>query len=166
MREAMQSGDIRDYVADLRRRFPSTQAEDMLEKLRAKDPAPMPAFSAAPVTELAEHELPVFNFHEEPPKTVPRSEPPIRLAPSRPPSAEPRTIPFAADVRPPKPIVSRPPTRSPYEVAEDDSPQSTRDVDFGGRWLATLLFLLVLVFSIGLGLYVIARPFLPGMGVQ
>src|SRR4051794_606312 len=41
LREAMQSGDIRDYVADLRKRFPTSHGEEMLANLRAKEPAPV-----------------------------------------------------------------------------------------------------------------------------
>src|SRR5262245_49993043 len=42
MREALESSDIRDYVADLRRRFPTPHAQELLEKMRAKE-APIEA---------------------------------------------------------------------------------------------------------------------------
>jgi hypothetical protein len=134
MREAMESADIRDYVADLRRRHPASHAEEVLEKLRAKEPRAAPVFGP-----VRQPEIPVFRIREEPP---PAKSEPIMPLPARP--------------------KKRPPTRSPYETAPTASPASAGESvsEGAGRWLATLLFLLGLIFALGLAAFVLLRPFL------
>ncbi|MBI3408620.1 MAG: hypothetical protein HY040_09720 [Planctomycetes bacterium] len=128
MREALESGDIRDYVADLRRRFPTAHAAELFEKMRAKE---------APIEPPMKPERSVFNFKEEP---SPVKDEPFIAVPAK----------------------KRPPTRSPYELLPEPEPPKERSPDAAGRFVANVLFLFALLFTLAVAVVVFLRPFFPG----
>lgn len=90
MREAMESGDIHDYVTDLRRRFPTSHAAELLEKMRAKD---------APIEPPLKPERSVFKIQDEP--TPVKVEPFVAAPPKkRPPTRSPYEL--VPEPEPPK----------------------------------------------------------------
>lgn len=136
LREALHSSDMRDYVADLRRRFPTTHAEELLETMTANDPV-----SGGDDIPVCRDEVPVYKLREEPL--------PVPVEPFLPPQARKRS-----------------PTRSPYEVTASPTPAVAETLSgTAGRWLTTLLFIITLAFAILLAGYVLLRPILLGMDV-
>jgi hypothetical protein len=180
--DALRSADVQGYVADLRRTYPPETAAQMLAQRRGEGGAaqreePTRSFTAAATTEPQEiaEEPEVQVYRMQAPAEEPPAEPLPRQAP--PPRPAPRPSPPLSSAPAPKPTLPRPTPvpPAPRPVAAQPSPWATlptrpalKDEPEGGgdatRWVPTLLFALLLLGSLGLLGYLVARPFVPGLG--
>lgn len=179
--EAMQSKDIKGYVADLRVTYPPGVAADLLqsqaatandvgrEHSEAALPArvvgtrPQPSAPSAAETELKVYRVSAATSQSEPLARQP-SLPPTRPAPAQ---ALPESTWLPPPVAPSMPTlaVSRPMPHRPVAALEPVLPRTTlaaptTDPDTAtGAWVSTLLFVLVLLLSLGWTVYAFVRPF-------
>jgi len=177
--EALKAEPVRTYLADLKQNYPPEMVRNLLESLRGRSTQPDPGtvnltIPAAPVPVArgtAADETAVL-----PPPPAPSRRPsgaaspppaavPARPAPGQPAARAPvaRPAPAAAPAAPAPAAPARPrPARAPVAPASP-VPQSDEPEAAGGGWLATLLFLVVLLAGLALAGYTLARPFLtPG----
>lgn len=139
--ESMKSGDVRTYVAGLRRNYPPErlgQLADMLNRARAaKAPAAAPAAGASLPASLR--------------LADPATGPPRPPGPAARPAA-----PAPAGLRPADVYAVLPPVAGPVPdgaaAAEAEPPP--------GAWVCMALFWLLLVAAVAWTIYVLGRPFL------
>jgi hypothetical protein len=142
MAEAMQSPDIRAFVADIRRQWPADQARAMHAAGPADD-APVAAVGTSDGRAEA---------------IAPPTPPPPTMAP---PESRPRgpvftPLPVAAPARP-----AVEPAKSPYEPADlSPPPTGAGAIPPAASWLATMLFLLGLALAAGLLFFTFVWPLL------
>jgi hypothetical protein len=189
MAEALKAPDVQNYVADLRRSYTPETAEHLLHSLRPDTGGPGPRKSPPPppapepprespevlkfyrVQEepgaglpepLAQRQIPVTRPAPQPAPPKPAAPPPPARKSTPAPGANlpkepPARTPPRKPARPPAPAAraKEPPPRSslPYDQEEEDLAT--------GYWVATLLFVLLLVAGLALAGYTFARPFLP-----
>jgi hypothetical protein len=176
--EALQSPDIRGYVADLRRAYPPDAAKKLLQsqgrETTTKPPAPATKAAGRSHVEkeslAAEGEPQVYRLQPDvgksPEKPInPRQAPPPR-APAQPaplplPPARSRPIPLMPAPRP----TARPET-SPWAGGGRNLKLTDDDDADSGAWVSVAIFGVVLLVGAALGLYTIARPFLPPHWLQ
>jgi hypothetical protein len=151
--QALQSPDIQEFVADLRRQCPPESAAQILEARRNG----VPPTGLAPVVKSPEPELKVYRLQEAaevPAVPAENHSAPTPAAPSAPPPARPRP---AVPVRPRA-------TESPYAKDLFDAVSAKRkgpkleDSD-AGAWIAMVLFILVLIGAVALAGYTLLVPF-------
>lgn len=178
--EAVESGDVQDYVLDLRQKYPAEVADQLLESLHTGQAGRRPTSKVPPTKVAADggtapaeprasggEPLKVYRVQE--PAEEPERPPLARSAPPRPPRPVP-PAPARPQARPPAPPSAAAGSRrhvqprSPYSPGskaapvprpEDDASEPTR-----GGWVATLLFVLVLALGLGLAGYTLLGPFL------
>jgi hypothetical protein len=171
MADALKSPDVQGYVVELRRAYPPQAAEQLLESQkataamappRAPAAADKPADKRVPAKPADEGPLKVFrgkNATEEPAPTRPAAKPLSSWEPAAPaPKAPAKMVP------PPKPAAEQR-QRPTYAPSTTSAPLPTRRPDElesrQGRWVASALFVLMLLFALLLAGYCFARPFLP-----
>jgi hypothetical protein len=172
--QALESPDVKTYVEGLRRTYPPEEAELSLRKLK-KEPAPAraaatPARPAAiAVPTVLPRTGPTSPEWEEVRRQPVTPEPPPRPAPAvaPPPPAPPpppvvpieEPIPFA-----PEPVVRKartvPKIPAPVEPSADPFDDEAEEPAGAGSWFAAALFYAVLLASLALGIFTLARPFL------
>jgi hypothetical protein len=191
--EALRSPDIQSYIADLRRTYPPEAAEQLLETHRPGS-SPAPSAEDVPAVPVTSHQAGPFSGFESPPEEPPiyrmangsqenrPAAPPPRPAATRPGTAAARSSSAAATASAHSaPSRPKPAPRMPSQPLRDWSRQSPIDagdelahagrlgrieVKPAGRWVASLLYVLVLLSSLALTVYTIARPFLPEEWLQ
>src|SRR5262245_25487944 len=150
--QALQSPDIQEFVADLRRQCPPENAAQILEARRNG----VPPTGLAPTAKTAEPELKVYRLQE--PAEV--SQPPAENH-----AAPPPAVPPAPGSARPRPIPVRPrASESPYAkdlfeaVSAKRKGPKLEDSD-AGAWIAVVLFGLVLIGAVALAGYTLLVPF-------
>jgi hypothetical protein len=184
--EAMKSADVKSYLEGLRRTYPPEKAAHLLESLQSgkEEPATAPrpsAEHARPTRPSVTPETPaepikVFRIKDddESPATpvLPDkgSRPGLRVAGKERPQSAPEAV-----VRPATPIpAARPvstahapsapplwPEAPPPSPWQPRTPEPERPDAAAGAWVGTSLFWILLVASLGVGVYALAMPFLP-----
>lgn len=179
MAEAMASRDVRKYVEGLRNMHPPESAQEVLRQRSLEQPRqppqPGPFRTTTSEPPLARKETEVSNQQQElkpAEEAVPRrlAEPPSRSTTApRPEPAKPRGTTHHAPAPSPHRLESSAPRKAPAPAA---SPYLTKDAvnarpddstfrpEFGGAWLSSLLFLLVLLAGLALAGYQFVLPFL------
>jgi hypothetical protein len=181
--EALKAPDVQSYVADLRRSYSPETAEHLRDSLRANAGGPQEAParpSGAGQKTMQPHQesaevLKFYRVEEEmeevvppavaqrqapaPPRTAPK--PPVS-SPARPPVSDIPPTQRAPSKRPPRPAPSPfatdplpPPAANPYPWDRGEREKAP------GSWVASALFLLLLIIGLGLAGFTLARPFLP-----
>lgn len=130
-REALQSHDIQEYIADLRRQYPLAQAEKLLHS-SAPPPEPPPFRLIGELDDT----LAGSPAHWPPPAAVP--------------------LPVAASSCPLNGVRENNALGSPYETPRP--PVTASAEGLGNRWGAYLLFTLALVLGLGWLLYTFIEP--------
>lgn len=139
MSEALQSGDVRDYIEDLRRQLPPEIVEQLLQD------------SAVPAQ-------PVYNLvHHEPGPVTP-----VELTPL--PDPLPRPAPRPAVPPPPRkqavvPLAPAPSRQTASPVADVPGRRLDDRAATAGRWAATFLFLLAVLLGAAAFFLAFIRPF-------
>jgi len=175
--EAVQSGDVQDYLLDLRQNYPQAVAEQLLKSLddagneagqKTKVPPTVLDLGPAPADQAENTSEPlkvyrVLETEEEPGVSAP-PEPPRKPAASpvvpkrRPQPAPPAAAP-AVPAPPPRPRKSYPPPSNP-EPPPARTPDPDESVTAIGVWISTGLFVLVLAAGLALAVYTLLGPFL------
>jgi hypothetical protein len=165
---ALKAPDVLTYVKDLRMNYPADVAEDLLRTLQAEAirPASDAAASGIPAT------APVVDIGGSLPSSLaqPGAEPaatleqtaapgPLNAPRARPPV--PQTIPLQPQRAAPRPAPARRPLPAPPPDARPGLSPPDDDPPAAGSWLASLLFLLVLLAGVALAGYTFLRPYLP-----
>ena len=157
--EALQSPDVRGYVADLRRNYPPETAEQLLQSSWKKKPAE-PTWTPAPPARVPaaaeeERELKVYRGRETPEEAIPVAEEVPEPIPLKPPP--PRMPAPVAWTKPVAPVAV-----APRKVLADPLPEPDDEGPTGlGYWVSSLLFVVTLLVGVMLLGYSLARPFLP-----
>lgn len=151
--QALQSQDVRSYVDGLRRTYPPSSAENLLESVRgaAEDdtaPRPLPSAALDATVPLSAADMPT-----PPPGRGPAEPAAARTTPIVAPTARTTPIPFA---KPTPPSQGVRPVREALTTADDPAP--------AGSWLAVFLFYVVLTAGMALAAYTFVRPFYPLSG--
>jgi hypothetical protein len=164
MPEAMKSPDVESYIAGLRRSYPPGRADQLLESLRpekkgagpGEGPPPAAKDAAAPPAE-APNVLKVYKFQDTNPNPGKPAARPDRAAEAAPQARPPAAASPRADRAPAGKRVSPTPDHFPVVASEVDE----RDPLLVSRWVASVLFWLLLLAGLGLAVYTLGRPFLP-----
>jgi hypothetical protein len=156
--EALQSPDVRGYVADLRRNYPPETAEQLLQSTWRKKPAE-PTRAAAPAprgiaTDKEKRELKVYRGRETPEEPIPVAEEVPEPVPPKP-APPPRMPAPVAWTKPAPAPVTRGTLADPEPDLDDEGPTGL------GYWVSSLLFVVTLLVGALLLAYSLARPFLP-----
>ena len=151
--QALQSQDVKSYIDGLRRTYPPSSAENLLESVRGaaeeeQAPQPLPSAALDATVPLAAADMPTPI-----PTRVPAQSPAARTARLVAPTARTTPIPFAKPAPPANGIRPARTVREALTMTSSPSP--------AGRWVAVLLFYLVLAAGIALGAYTFIRPFYP-----
>jgi hypothetical protein len=133
--DALQSSDIEDYLADLRRQFPPEQAHKLLHGNGTTGSGTAGSGTAGSGAS-GKLPAPIYRFQDEP---------------------KPR--PAAVPLPGPKGMPRRDHADSPY-ARFDAPPAPSRDHDAVGSWFAMLLYFVALAAAATLAAYVLLRPFL------
>ncbi len=163
--QALQSQDVRSYIEGLRRTYPPSSAENLLESVRGSndmDTTPQ-ALPSAALDATVPYSSPTM---ETPTPTVRMVKPTVAVPVA---TEAPAAIPFAPDVRTiPAPVAkTAPPPVSGRNIAKKAVGQSWLSDGIlndptaaqpSGNWVAVLLFYVVLVGSLALGAYTFVRP--------
>ncbi len=175
--QALQSSNIQIYIHDLQMNYPPKTADSLLHKLRGGPEPTVSIPQTAPLIEIRDEptlplsgtadSLKVYPLRPEPEPTVPPAAQvkPTHLNRPIPPAAPARTPTLNAPVPRAQPVPSRPlvpprPAR-PAVAPAAPLPPSTEPAAPGGAWLTLLLFGMTVTAGIALGVYTLARPFLP-----
>jgi hypothetical protein len=167
--EALQSPDVKGYVADLRRNYPPESAQQLLQTIVNKNPPEQPP--KATVTQArpekpaqADRELKVYHTREMPEEPlpmaieVPTAEKPKPLPPQHAePAAHPSRMPTPiAWTKPAAPVVQRATllVATTDDTLDEDGPTGL------GYWVSSVLFVVTLLTGSVLLVYTLARPFL------
>lgn len=173
--QALRSPDVESYVASLRQSYPLEAAEAMLASLRGEPPPERGAEPALPptmpVVDLGRppdgpgpgESLKLFPFLDEPGEPVPTlpawQEPPRPAPPRRP------APPARKPAPPPRPAAAPPargPRPQPAATSAPNPPEPAGPEEQGVSWVASGLFVLVLLAGLALAGYTLGWPFLPG----
>jgi hypothetical protein len=154
--EALQSADVKGYVADLRRNYPPETAEQLLQSTHKKKATEAPRPAAPPTrTKPAaeeERELKVYPSREPSDAALPVAEEvPVVEMPQPPPRAPARVTTPAARKRP-APKIEDEPAPLPREFLDDEGPTGM------GFWVSSVLFVVTLLVGILLLVYTLLRP--------
>ena len=167
--EALQSADVKGYVADLRRNYPPESAQQLLQAIVNKKPPEQPP--KAQVTQARpekpaedDRELKVYHTREMPEEPLPMAiEMPAAQKPKPSPTLHPEPAAPAARMptpiawtKPAAPLVQRAalPVASTDETLDEDGPTGL------GYWVSTVLFVVTLLTAVVLLVYTLVRPFL------
>ena len=161
--EALKSADIQAYVQQLRRGYPRERAVELLKELLGDA-----GHGDLEETLAADH--PVFKLAAPPP---PKFElpgkgevpPAVRPKPAEAPKPEPRlapkkTAPSETPIPVSRQMIVEKPVKRPAPPAPRPTP-ATSPEDFGGAWVGTLLFIILLVMMLVTLLHVFVQPFYP-----
>lgn len=170
--EALQSNDIQNYIADLRRSYPPETAEQMLENHRpsyltsAREEIENNKKEQEPAKPSNGEEPKIYRLEKEKTESEPASSSPApakSALPARPAVSKRSTL---AKKRKPSPLVSdwnsKPAGSSKSPAAGDKD--LLEDVNTASRLVVSALFLLVLLLGLALLFYLLVRPFFPMPG--
>jgi hypothetical protein len=166
--EALQSADVKGYVADLRRNYPPETAEQLLKstlKKKSAEPARAPAPHArATVAPEEERELKVYRGRETPEEAIPVAEEVPQAPPRQPPPPKPEPAaptPMPAPIAWSKPPVQTLPRPAAHKVLRDPPDEDEEGPTGLGFWVSSALFVVTMLVGLALLAYSVARPFLP-----
>jgi hypothetical protein len=160
--EAMQSPDVQDYIADLRRNYPLKTAEQLLHSNLGQAPQEerdLKVFRGQTRTAKGNHstKYPISKI-----EALPIDDTPPAMSPTVQPAAAPRL-----DVRPlqppthsihPAPAVAQPVSIPWTEASPSYFQGDEEEPSAFGYWVSTALFVVTLLAAIGLGAIVLLRP--------
>lgn len=169
MPEAMKSADVQSYIAGLRRSYPPDRAHLLLQEMRAgkvvnppaENASPSPAAKLSPVKEAipaAESPavLKVYRMQDDQAKSA---KTPAARTPPTPASAPQKASPPPKPVVTPKPATPALDRAARFAIVPDES--DDHDPLVASRWVASILFGILLVTGLAAFFYVFGRPFLP-----
>jgi hypothetical protein len=185
--EAVQSGDVQDYLLDLRQNYPHMVAEQLLQSLAEDgvpaepktklpstvavlDPSRAPGDQSANANEplkvyrvLEAEDEPALSPPPPPPQPLPvppqkPSSPPAAARP-RPRSAQPLSSPLPV-AAPPSRLRPSPLVPTRREPPPARTPAAGEPEAATGAWLSTALFVIVLMAGLGLAAYTLLGPLL------
>jgi hypothetical protein len=148
--EALRSPDVQGYIADLRRNYPPETADQLLQSTCRQVGEQQAA------TPAEEPELKVYRETPTEPAPIPRarttkSRPEVSLPASAVPATPAQRMPTpVAWTRPSAPVARAQPPKA--AVIDEEEPGVL------GYWVATLLFVLMLLLGIGLAAYAFVGP--------
>lgn len=164
--EALRSTDVKDYLADLRTKYPPVAAERLLGSLRPPPSAPADN-PTAPASALHKDEeadalrkpaaapFKVYSMQESEDERT-------QKAPARPiPTARPVQAPKAAPMARSRETYALQPEAAARTTPGPRPPREDENEAGNSAWICTGLFLLVLAAGAALTAYTFVRPFLP-----
>jgi hypothetical protein len=155
--EAVRSADVRTLLADLRQSYPPSAAGDLLKSLQAEQGGdgvepPVATLASPPVAKQADVAQPVYQLKDDVPAATRRIAGAVPLA-------------MPAAHRPAAPVLTpsiyRPEPEPPLRAGAKAERTGERNRDrLAANWLASALFVLVLVSGLALAFYTLVWPLL------